>query len=158
MLSRTADSLFWLSRYVERAENTARILEAAYRLATLPVAYGGQTNEWESAVAAAGALDAFEAAYGEATAENVIEFLAFSESNPTSIRSCLDIARQNARSIRVALTSEMWDAINGAWLELQELKPSGIGIEALPGFLGWVKNASLRFDGSALRTMLRNDA
>ena len=158
VLSRTADSLFWLSRYVERAENTARILEAAYRLATLPAAYGGHTNEWESAVAAAGSLDAFDAAYSEATAENVIEFLAFSETNPSSIRSCIDIARQNARSVRVALTVDMWDAINGAWLELQEFKPSEIVIEELPGFLGWVKNASLRFDGSALRTMLRNDA
>ena len=158
MLSRTADSLYWLSRYIERADNTARILEAAQRLASLPETYGGQGNEWESAVAAAGSIQAFRAAYGEASPANVVEFLAFSEANPSSIRRCFEAARQNARSVRVALTSEMWEAINGAWLEMQRLRPSELGVEDLPGFLSWVKVSSLRFDGSALRSMLRNDA
>ena len=158
MLSRTADSLYWLARYVERADNTARILDAAYRLASLPATYGGHTNEWESAVLTAGAGSAFRAAYGEATPQNVIEFLAFSEANPSSIRRCFEIARQNARSVRVALTSEMWEAINGAWLEMQRLKPSQLRAEDLPRFVSWVKQSSLRFDGSAMRTMLRNDA
>jgi len=158
VLSRTADNLFWLARSVERADNTARILDAAYRLASLPETYGGHTNEWESAVMAAGSIDLFRSAYGEATPEKVVEFLAFSDANPSSIRRCLGNARANARSVRVALTSDMWEAINDSWLEMQHLKPSALRMEELPSFLGWVKTASHRFEGSALRTMLRNDA
>jgi uncharacterized alpha-E superfamily protein len=157
MLSRTADNLYWLSRYVERAECLARILDVASRLASLPAAYGGSTNEWESAVATAGCVDAFAAAYGEANEKNVNEFLAFSPDNPSSIRNCLEVARTNARSVRTALTVEMWDAINGAWHELNRFDPRGMSREEFARFLGFVKEASLRFDGSAYRTMLRND-
>jgi uncharacterized alpha-E superfamily protein len=157
MLSRTADNLYWLSRYVERAECLARILDVASRLASLPAAYGGSTNEWESAVATAGCVDAFAAAYSEANEKNVNEFLAFSPDNPSSIRNCLEIARTNARSVRTALTVEMWDAINGAWHELNRFDPRGMSREEFARFLGFVKEASLRFDGSAYRTMLRND-
>jgi uncharacterized alpha-E superfamily protein len=157
MLSRTADNLYWLSRYVERAECLARVLDVASRLASLPAAYGGSTNEWESAVATAGCVDAFAAAYGEANEKNVNEFLAFSPENPSSIRNCLEIARTNARSVRTALTVEMWDAINGAWHELNSFDPRGMSREEFARFLGFVKEASLRFDGSAYRTMLRND-
>jgi len=157
MLSRTADNLYWLSRYVERAECLARILDVASRLASLPAAYGGSTNEWESAVATAGCVDAFAAAHGEANEKTVTEFLAFSPDNPSSIRNCLEIARTNARSVRTALTVEMWDAINGAWHELNRFDPRGMSREEFARFLGFVKEASLRFDGSAYRTMLRND-
>jgi uncharacterized alpha-E superfamily protein len=157
MLSRTADNLYWLSRYVERAECLARVLDVASRLASLPAAYGGSTNEWESAVATAGCVDAFNAAYGEANEKNVNEFLAFSPDNPSSIRNCLEVARTNARSVRTALTVEMWDAINGAWHELNRFDPRGMSREEFARFLVFVKEASLRFDGSAYRTMLRND-
>ena len=157
MLSRTADNLYWLSRYVERAECLARILDVASRLASLPAAYGGSTNEWESAVATAGCVDAFAAAYDEANEKTVTEFLAFSPENPSSIRNCLEIARTNARSVRTALTVEMWDAINGAWHELNRFDPRGMSREEFSRFLGFVKEASLRFDGSAYRTMLRNN-
>ncbi|HEY8267263.1 MAG TPA: alpha-E domain-containing protein [Xanthobacteraceae bacterium] len=158
MLSRTADNLYWLSRYVERAECLARILDVASRLASLPAAYGGSTNEWESAVATAGCVDAFAAAHGEANEKTVTEFLAFSPDNPSSIRNCLEIARTNARSVRTALTVEMWDAINGAWHDLNSFDARGMSREEFARFLGFVKEASLRFDGSAYRTMLRNDA
>src|SRR6202521_1055446 len=110
MLSRTADNLFWLARYVERAEYLARILEATQRLTALPLAYVGESNEWESAVATAGCGKAFYAVYDEANAENVTDFLAFSSANSSSIRSCFEMARSNARSVRTALTMEMWDA------------------------------------------------
>ncbi len=158
MLSRTADNLYWLSRYVERAECLARILDVASRLASLPAAYGGSTNEWDSAVATAGCVDAFAAAHGEANEKTVTEFLAFSPDNPSSIRNCLEIARTNARSVRTALTVEMWDAINGAWHDLNSFDARGMSREEFSRFLGFVKEASLRFDGSAYRTMLRNDA
>lgn len=158
MLSRDADSLYWLSRYVERAENTARILDVAYRMASMPISYNGiDTNEWESALITAGAIDHFNSLYESVTPERVIEFLAFSEENPSSIQCCFETARQNARSVRGALTSEMWEAINSAWLDLRRFKTK-IQVEDLPQFLHLVKETSLRYDGSALRTMLRNDA
>lgn len=159
MLSRDADSLYWLSRYVERAENTARILDVAYRMASMPISYHGEaTNEWESALISAGGIDQFRVVHGDATPEKVIEFLAFSEDNPSSIQCCFNTARQNARSVRSALTSEMWESINSAWLDLRRYRARSIKVEDLPRFLNLVKEASLRYDGSAMRTMLRNDA
>src|SRR5215471_8934560 len=157
MLSRTADNLYWLSRYVERAEYLARILEATLRLTALPVAYVGSGNEWESAVATAGCCDAFAAHYSEANEENVTAFLAFSSDNPSSIRNCIEIARQNARAVRTALTTETWETINGAWLELKRFGNGAATREEFLRFLQWVQETSLRFDGSAYRTMLRND-
>jgi uncharacterized alpha-E superfamily protein len=144
---------------VERAENTARILDVAYRMASMPISYNGvNSNEWESALISAGGVEQFRAIHGEITPENVIEFLAFSDANTSSIQSCFETARQNARSVRSALTSEMWEAINSAWLDLRRLKAQRIRVEDLPRFLNLVKEASLRYDGSAMRTMLRNDA
>jgi uncharacterized alpha-E superfamily protein len=158
MLSRTADSIYWLARYVERAEYLARILEATQRLTALPLAYTGSTNEWESAVATAGCTGSFYKAHAEADEESVTDFLAFSAANPSSIRSCFEAARANARAVRTALTVEMWDAINGAWLELKRFGSGPFTREELAQFLRWVQESSLRFDGSAYRTMLRNDA
>ncbi len=158
MLSRTADNLFWLSRYVERAEYLARILEATLRLTSLPHAYSGTSNEWESAVSTAGCAAAFFSAYPEANEETVTEFLAFSASNPSSIRNCFELTRTNARAVRTALTLEMWDAINGAWLEIHRFGSGPTTRDALSRFLRLVQESSLRVDGSAYRTMLRNDA
>jgi uncharacterized alpha-E superfamily protein len=158
MLSRTADNLYWLARYVERAEYLARILEATQRLTALPLAYAGSSNEWESTVATAGCVHAFRSAYREASEESVVDFLCFSADNPSSIRNCLEMARSNARAVRTALTVEMWDAINGTWLELKRFGNGATSREELLRFLRWVQESSLRFDGSAYRTMLRNDA
>jgi uncharacterized alpha-E superfamily protein len=158
MLSRTADNLYWLARYVERAEYIARILDTTLRLTALPLAYVGTTNEWESAVATAGCAGAFAEHYKEANEETVTEFLAFSTANPSSIRNCFESARLNARAVRTALTVEMWDAINGAWLELKRWSNGPRSREEFARYLRWVLGSSLRFDGSAYRTMLRNDA
>lgn len=157
MLSRTADNLFWLARYIERAEYLARVLEASIRLANLPSAYAGSANEWASAVATAGCADQFYKAHETATRETVIDFLAFSPDNPSSIRSCFEIARLNARAVRTALTVEMWDAINGGWLELRKYRAKRLSEDELGGFIALVKETGLRFDGSAYRTMLRSD-
>ena len=158
MLSRTAENLYWLARYVERAEYLARILEATQRLTALPLAYVGSTNEWESAVATAGCAHAFFSVYPKASEETVTDFLAFSADNPSSIRNCFEVARSNARAVRTALTVEMWDAINGTWLELKRFGNGPTSREELARFLRWVQESSLLFDGSAYRTMLRNDA
>src|SRR3954451_3197609 len=158
MLSRTADNLYWLSRYMERADFGARILGAAMRLAALPSNYVGEHNEWESAVAAAGDVKEFYRLYDVANEDTVRDFLAFSPHNPSSIRSCLERARDNARSVRTALTVEMWEVINGAWLELKRFKGSEMSREEFGRFIDWTKGVSLTCDGSAYRTMLRNDA
>ena len=158
MLARTADNLYWLSRYVERAEYLARILEATHRVATLPVGYAGSTNEWESALSTAGCAAAFFAVYNDANEENVTEFLTFSPANSCSIRQCFELARTNARAVRTALTVEMWDAINGAWLEIKGFDAGSRTRDEVARFLRLVQESSLRYDGSAYRTMLRNDA
>jgi uncharacterized alpha-E superfamily protein len=157
MLSRTADSLYWLSRHVERAENLARILDVAQRLATLPSAYAGASSEWESAIATAACTDSFYNSYSEATRQNVIEFIVASDANPSSIRRCVEIARANARAVRTALTTEMWEVVNGLWHEVQKFKLKNIEPSQLAKFLSVVQEASLRFDGTAYRTMLRTD-
>lgn len=158
MLSRTADNLFWFARYIERADNIARILEASNRLAAMPLAYSGTTNEWESAVAATGTLRAFSQHHDEITAKSVIDFLAFSRKNSSSIKMCIETARANARAVRTALTAVMWEAINGAWLDLRRADGTDMKRGALDQFLAKVKEAALRLDGSAYRTMLRSDA
>lgn len=159
MLSRTAENLFWLARYVERAEYLARTIEATLRATALPAAYVGKTNEWESALLTAGIGDGFYKVHPEADERSVVDYLAFSPDNPSSIRNCIEAARLNSRSVRTALTSEMWDTINGAWIELQQAWQGGVrSREDLTKFLRFVQETSLRFDGSAYRTMLRNDA
>ncbi|MGH6769507.1 MAG: alpha-E domain-containing protein [Xanthobacteraceae bacterium] len=158
MLSRTADNLFWLARYVERADYLARILEAAQRLSAMPSAYVGSTNEWESAVLTAGCSHSFFTHFKEANEENVTTFLAFSADNPSSIRNCFEIARANARAVRTALTSAMWDAINGTWLELKRFGNVPGSREEASNFLRWAQSASILIDGLAYRTMLRSEA
>lgn len=157
MLSRTAENLFWLSRYMERAENLARILDVAARLATLPSAYAGKSNEWESALATATCDDIFYEVHAQATRENVVAFIVASPDNPNSIKACIEICRANARSVRSALTMETWEVINDTWLALQNIELKDISGSDLGRFLAMIKEASLRFDSAAYRTMLRTD-
>jgi uncharacterized alpha-E superfamily protein len=163
MLSRTADNLFWLARYMERADFLARIVEATQRLAALPRSYSVEGTEWESALESSGAAEGFHAAGGTADEASVVDYLTFSAENPSSIRNCIEAARTNARAVRTALTVEMWQSINGAWIELKRFEKSSIGHgrydrEEISRFLEFVKTMSLDYDGSAYRTMLRNDA
>jgi uncharacterized alpha-E superfamily protein len=158
MLSRMADHLFWLSRYVERAENLARILDVTQRLAAMPAGYGGDTNVWRSAIATAACTDAFDALYPQATRENVIQFLIGTDGNPSSIKACIETARSNARAVRTAITTEMWEILNGGWNDMQRLKSDDLlKPDPMSRFLTRVMEMSLRFDGAAYRTMLRND-
>ena len=154
MLSRTADSLYWTGRYMERADFLARILEATMRLASIPTKEGDAASIWEGALASAGMAGSL----GErALTEKVVrEHLAFSPGNPSSIAACLTLARTNARSVRTALTVELWEAINGAWNGLAEKGTPGRRDE-FTAFLEWVKSVSLAVDGAASRTMLRAD-
>jgi uncharacterized alpha-E superfamily protein len=157
MLSRTADHLFWTARYLERADFLARILDSALRLSAMPAAYGG-ANLWDSVLASAGAAHMFHEKHEVATERTVRDFLAFDPDNPSSIRSCIATARANGRAVRTALTTEMWERINDAWNELQHQNAEKMGRESFSQFLEWVENVTLAVDGSARRTMLRNDA
>jgi uncharacterized alpha-E superfamily protein len=124
----------------------------------MPVEHADGRNEWEMAVIATGGIDSFKTAFGEANARSVVDYLAFSPDNPSSIRSCLEVARTNARSVRTALTMDMWETINSGWLDMRKHSAARMDRQQLSDFLSWVKETSLRFDGSAYRTMLRNDA
>ena len=100
MLSRTADSLYWLARYVERAENIARIVTVGYRMASLASSLGNQGNEWQSTLVAAGCESGFFAKYKEAESAAVIDYLVRDPDNTSSIMSCFETARSNARMVR----------------------------------------------------------
>jgi uncharacterized alpha-E superfamily protein len=158
MLSRTADSLYWMARYVERAENLARTLDVAQRLDALPSAYIGEGDHWDSAIATSAAQNAFHSAKGKANREDVTHFLIDGDNNPSSIRRCIDHARANARSVRNAITTEMWEVINSAYLTLQGMKMAKNDAAGISRFIAFIKESSLRFDGAAYRTMLRDDA
>jgi uncharacterized alpha-E superfamily protein len=164
MLARTADNLFWLARSMERADFTARMIEATMRLEYLPRSgVEDPAVEWAGALNAAGAYDGFHASHDEIDEASAIDYLTFERANPSSICNCLENARANGRAVRTALTVETWTAINDAWLELKRFEATrrpgrDLDREALTRFLDYVKKASLDFDGSCYRTMLRNDA
>ena len=156
MLARTAESLFWLARYVERADYLARLLQVAGHMSAVRVDADG-ASEWESAIVAAGCREAFFETYDEATAEHVIAYLAFDKDNPSSIVNCLQTARRNARTVRTALTSDMWDAVNTSWMELREYDPATMDEDRLAIFLDWVKARTSMVHGVYANTMLRRD-
>ncbi len=159
MLSRTAASLYWMGRYMERAENLARILEVGYRMSQMPDLEGGGTrNEWpSSAVAAAGEAGLLKK-HGEANLETVISYIALDADNPSSIHACLKTARTNARAVRTALTNEMWESLNDTWLEFSGQWLKSLNKDNLLPFLDWVKTRSTLFRGAMLGTMLRDEA
>lgn len=157
MLGRTANDLYWLSRYVERAENMARLIEAGYRLALMPHSSESATQEWSSTLASAGALDRFNEKYDKVATRDVVNFLMFDPTNPSSIYSCLSTARRSARAQRTALTREMWESLNSSWLEFQTIRPDTLRVDALPSILDWIKERSAAYRGALLNTILRND-
>lgn len=154
MLSRTADALFWMGRYAERAGNLARGMQAALRMSVLHQA-ANQAEDWRHLLVATGAEPGFAARHAEPTREAVIAWLATDPANPSSIASCIELARRNARSVRTALTVDMWESLNDTWMELRQRRATG---DELGFFLEWVRMRTLLFNGAAVDTMLRNDA
>jgi uncharacterized alpha-E superfamily protein len=157
MLSRTADSLYWVARYMERAENTARMLDVALRMPSLASEADG-ASEWHSTIVASGCQKTFYDTHEQATATAVIDHLARDPKNPSSILACLETARRSSRAVRTALTADMWDAVNSTWLEAQRLRDEDFAQENIRGLLDWVKERSQLFGGAVANTMLRNDA
>ena len=157
MLSRTADSLFWLSRYVERAENMARLLEVGYRMSLTSRREGGASEHLVSMLQAAEVDEEFNKKHKIADVASVSQFMLFDETNPSSVRSCLLAARTNARSVRTALTTDMWERLNSAWLEFSTIDPRETTGSRLQELLQWVKQVSHRYRGALLSTFLRDD-
>ncbi|MCB1379249.1 MAG: alpha-E domain-containing protein [Alphaproteobacteria bacterium] len=156
MLGRTAASLYWMSRYMERAENMARLLEVAYRISLMPGAVEGHRDEWRSTLKSAACDHAFDQHHSEVTSANVIDFLIFDERNGSSIKSCVRAARNNGRAVRTALTRDVWESINSTWNELAQVKAESLSADRLPEFLQWIKQRIMSFRGALLGTMLRN--
>jgi uncharacterized alpha-E superfamily protein len=159
MLSRTADNLFWMGRYSERAGNLARGMQVALRTAGLAQALGDDADEWRSLLVAAGGEPGFMAKYPEATPDAVVHWLALDPDNPSSIASCVEAARRSGRAVRTALTVDMWEALNDTWIELRRQGgASAVQGDRLPAFLDWVRARTMLFNGAAADTMLRNDS
>lgn len=154
MLSRVANSIYWLNRYIERAENVARFVDVNLNLMLdLPT---GMTQQWQPLISITGDVKLFNNSYSEATAKNVIDFLTFAENYPNSIISCLQKARENARSIREIISSQMWEEVNSFYLMVKEATP-GKPLDALPNFFNQVKKSSHRFAGVMDATMTHNE-
>jgi uncharacterized alpha-E superfamily protein len=158
MLSRTAENLFWLARYMERADTMARLLEVGYRMALMPSAGEGYRNEWASLVAAAGSSSGFEAKFEDSFRQRDVEtWLFYDRENPSSVMSCIETARQNGRAVRTALTGEMWDALNGAYIELRDIERRPRSENPLPHLCDWTKRQGALFRGATEGTHLQND-
>jgi uncharacterized alpha-E superfamily protein len=157
MLGRTANDLFWMSRYIERAENIARLLEVGYRIALLPREGHGQDEEWQSTLRSAGSEHRYLEKYRTYDSASVVNFMLFDPDNPSSVYSCLASARRNARAQRIALTREMWESLNSAWIEFSAKDPENLRSNELPPLFDWVKERSALFRGALLNTILRND-
>jgi uncharacterized alpha-E superfamily protein len=157
MLGRSANDLFWMSRYIERAENIARLLEVGYRIALLPREGDGQDNEWSSTLRSAGSEKGYLSKYGAYDTRDVVNYMLFDPDNPSSVYSSLATARRNARAQRTALTREMWESLNSAWLEFSGSDRTKIGSNELPRLFDWIKERSALFRGTLLNTILRND-
>jgi len=157
MLGRTAQNLFWLSRYVERAENMARLLEVGYRMSLTSRREGSASEHLVSMMQAAEVDEDFAKKHKQADVDTVAHFMMFDPDNPSSVYACLEAARTNARSVRTAITSDMWESINAAWLEFSQIKPRDVRGAKLLGLLEWVKHISHQFRGALLGTILRDD-
>lgn len=154
MLSRVADSIYWTNRYVERAENVSRFVDVNLNLLLdTPM---GTMQQWEPLVVTTGDQAFFHEHYGEATAENVLKFLTFDSNYPNSIRSCVKLARENARSVREIISSEMWEQINEFYLQVEEAAKS-MDMSKLSTFYLEIKNASHMFAGVMDATMSHNE-
>lgn len=157
MLPRTADHLFWMSRYTERAENTARMLDVNYQTSLQPQSAAVALAGWEGLLRISELMSAYECQYGEIRSRDVLRFMVRDEDNPSSIVSCLKAACENADAVRDALTTELWETQNQTWLELNRML-QGKDLERDPGgFFEWVKFRSHLSRGVATGTLLQDE-
>jgi uncharacterized alpha-E superfamily protein len=158
MLSRTADHLFWMARYMERAENTARMLDVNYQTSLLPQSADAAENGWRGLLSISELTHDYHTRYGEVDARKVMAYMVGDEKNPSSIYNCLLAARENARAVRGALTTEVWETQNQTWIEFQRMLRVK-AFEKDPGeAFEWVKFRSHLSRGVTVGTMLQDEA
>jgi uncharacterized alpha-E superfamily protein len=158
MLSRTADYLFWMARYMERAENTARMLGVSYEMSLLPQSQDAAEQGWRGLLSISELTSSFAQRYAEVSARNVMDFMIRDESNPSSILSCVRAARENARAVRGALTTEVWETQNQTWLEFNKLLRAESTLRDPGPVLERVKTRSHLSRGVTVGTMLHDEA
>lgn len=157
MLSRTADHLYWMSRYTERAENTARMLDVNYQMSLLPQSAQVAEQAWRALLEISELTQAFDVNHVLMSPKDVIHFMVSDMSNPSSIMRCLQAARENARAVRGSMTTELWETINTTWLEAQKMMREGILDSAPSDFFEWVKFRSHQTRGVQHGTMVRDE-
>jgi len=158
MLSRTADHLFWMSRYMERAENTARMLDVNYQTSLLPQSAAVAEQGWRGLLSISELTDDYQARYGNIDPKQVKNFMVRDERNPSSILSCLRAARENARAVRGTLTTEVWETTNQTWLEFNRVLKDGLLDSDPAALFEWVKFRSHLSRGVTVGTMLQDEA
>jgi uncharacterized alpha-E superfamily protein len=159
MLSRTADHLYWMARYMERAENTARMLDVNYQTSLLPQSVQATEEGWRGMLGISELTDDYRQRYGNAIdPRRIMEFMVRDAANSSSIHSCLEAARENARAVRGALTTEVWETQNQTWLEFKRRVASGDFQRDPSEFFEWVKFRSHLSRGVTLGTMLQDEA
>jgi len=158
MLSRTADHLFWMARYMERAENTARMLDVNYQTGLLPQTSDTAEEGWRGLLSISELTHSFSQRYQDVTAQNVMEFMVRDEKNSSSILACLRAARENARAVRGALTTEVWETQNQTWLEFNRLLKEIDFLRDPSALFEWVKVRSHQSRGVTVGTMLMDDS
>ena len=158
MLSRTADHLFWMSRYIERAENLARLLDVTWQMSLVPQSEEAANQSWAAIIALNSLEDAYAAKYAAVNGENVLRFMVSDHDNYASIHSCLRMARENAHAVRGTLTTEMWETLNSTWLEAREKSFEQIMNAGVGDFFEWVKVRSSLSRGTTIGTLLQDEA
>ena len=158
MLSRTADHLFWMARYMERAENTARMLDVNYQASLLPQSADAAEKGWRGLLGISELTDDYVKRHGAVTPRAVIDYMVSDAENGSSIRNCLLAARENARAVRGTLTTEVWETQNQTWLEFQRLVDDGLFQTDPAGGFEWVKFRSHLSRGVTVGTMLQDEA
>ena len=158
MLSRTADHLFWMSRYIERAESLARLLDVTWQMSLVPQSLAAANQNWNAIIALNSLDEEFAARYSAVNAENVLRFMVSDTGNHASILSCLRLTRENAHAVRGTITSEMWETMNATWLEARERSFEQIANAGVGEFFDWVKMRSSLSRGTTLATLLQDEA
>ena len=158
MLSRTADHLYWMSRYVERAESLARLVDAHYRMSLLPHSPETLAQSLQATMAALQMEPAYRERHAKIEPRAVFEFVSLDRDCAGSIFSCLRAARENARAVRGSLTSELWETLNSTWLDARSLAIRGTAHVDIGQFVEWVKERSHLTRGVTIGTMLRDEA
>ncbi len=159
MLSRTASDLYWMSRYLERAENLARMLDVSYSLSLMPQkGRGDGLEELAMPLLITGMLDDYRARHGRLHAKRMLQHFALEPENPGSIYNCLQAARVNAHAVRGRITTDMWENINATWLEMRVIATQDLSRYGISRFCEWVKERSHLFRGATYGTIMRSDA